>query len=157
MSATLARIQNASEIFTQFENLLETVRKNAEIDGLSYAGDVTPRQAWALFSAGAAEIVDVRTYAELQRVGYVQDTAHVEWLSGPQMEKNPHFISQLKLISKNDNIVLLLCRSGKRSVAAAEALTLSGFSNIFNILEGFEGDGKPGSGWLNHDLPVAYN
>ena len=157
MSATLARIQHASEFSSQFEYLLATARNSAALEGLNYAGDVTPRQAWALFSASAAQIVDVRTYAELQRVGYVQDTAHVEWLSGPQMEKNPHFISQLKLISKNDNIVLLLCRSGKRSVAAAEALTLSGFSNIFNILEGFEGDGKPGSGWLNHDLPVAYN
>jgi len=157
MSATLARIQHASEFSSQFEYLLATARNSAALEGLNYAGDVTPRQAWALFSAGAAQIVDVRTYAELQRVGYVQDAAHVEWLSGSQMQKNPHFLNQLEPIIKTDNIILLLCRSGKRSVAAAEALTRKGYANIFNILEGFEGDGHPGSGWLNHDLPVAYN
>ena len=157
MSATLARIQHASEFSSQFEYLLATARNSAALEGLNYAGDVTPRQAWALFSAGFAEILDVRTYGELQQVGYVQDAVHVEWLSGPQMQQNPHFIKQLKLLGKNDNIILLLCRSGKRSVAAAEALSKAGFSNIFNIQEGFEGDGRPGSGWLKQGLPAAHN
>jgi rhodanese-related sulfurtransferase len=154
-----ATIQNISApgFSSPFDYILSSARTNAKLEGVGYAGDVTPQQAWALFSAGVAEIVDVRTYAELQRVGYVQDAAHVEWLSGPQMQKNQHFISQFEQTVKDDEVVLLLCRSGKRSVAAAEALTRSGYSNIFNILEDFEGDNDPLLGWLNHDLPVAHN
>jgi rhodanese-related sulfurtransferase len=55
--------------------------------------------------------------------------------------------------------VLLLCRSGKRSVLAAEAATKAGFSRVFNVLEGFEGEiddqqHRGGSdGWRLHGLP----
>jgi rhodanese-related sulfurtransferase len=157
MSAATIQNISASGFSSQFDYILSSARTNAKLEGLNYAGDLTPQQAWALFSAGAAEIVDVRTDTELQRVGYVQDTAHVEWLSGPQMQKNPHFISQIEQIIQKDEVVLLLCRSGKRSVAAAEALTRLGYSSIFNILEGFEGDNDPLLGWLNHDLPVAHH
>jgi len=124
---------------------------------IGYAGEITPQQAWALFSSGIAELVDVRTARELQRVGFVPDAKHVEWLKGEDMQKNLRFITELNgKVDKND-VVLFLCRSGKRSVAAAQAATQAGFRHAFNVQEGFEGDGNPQRGWLHHDLPTVHN
>jgi rhodanese-related sulfurtransferase len=139
------------------ESVLAAAREIAQEDGLRYAGDVTPQEAWALFSSGAAELVDVRTGKELQRVGRVPEARHVEWLTGTGMLKNPHFIDELDSLVGKDGVVLFLCRSGKRSVAAAEAATYAGFHHAFNVLEGFEGDGSPRQGWLNHDLPSVHD
>lgn len=131
------------------------VQARAAAQSPNYAGDLTPQQAWALFSAGVAELVDVRTHRELKHVGRVPGTKHVEWLRDEDMQKNPHFLTELGGKVGKEDAVLLLCRSGKRSVAAAESATRAGFRNAFNVLEGFEGDGNPERGWLNHDLPIA--
>lgn len=132
---------------------LAASRTEAQEEELSYAGDITPQEAWELFSSGAAKLIDVRTDRELQRVGHVPETLHVEWLTGTSMSKNPRFIDQLESVADKDDVVLFLCRSGKRSVAAAEAAAYAGFKNAFNVLEGFEGDGNPRQGWLNQGLP----
>jgi rhodanese-related sulfurtransferase len=135
--------------------ILAAARETALLAGSSYAGDVTPQQAWELYSSGIAELVDVRTDKELSQIGYVLDAKHVEWLKSADMSKNSRFLYELgTLVNKND-IVLFLCRSGKRSVAAAQAATEAGYRNAFNVLEGFEGDGNPQQGWLNRGLPSA--
>lgn len=134
---------------------LAKARANAATEDLEYAGNLTPQEAWALFSSGIAELVDVRTYKELERVGYVPGAKHVEWLRGSDMAQNPRFLSQLGAKVGKEDVVLFLCRSGKRSVAAAEAATVSGYRNAFNVLEGFEGDGSPQRGWLHHGLPSS--
>ncbi|BBJ00496.1 rhodanese [Ferrigenium kumadai] len=139
------------------ESVFAAAREIAQEDGLRYAGDVTPQEAWALFSSGAAKLVDVRTARELQRVGRVPEASHVEWLTGAGMSQNPHFIDELESAIGTDDVVLFLCRSGKRSVAAAEAATYAGFRHAFNVLEGFEGDGSPRQGWLNHGLPSVHD
>lgn len=123
--------------------------------GTGYAGDLSPQQAWVLFSLGIAELVDVRTKRELLRVGSVPGAKHVEWLLDADMFQNPRFIHELKSKVGKDDVVLLLCRSGIRSVAAAKAATQAGFRNVFNVLEGFEGNGDPFQGWLNHRLPSS--
>lgn len=56
------------------------------------------------------------------------------------MVKNPSFISEASKQFGKDAIILTLCRSAKRSAGAAETLCLSGYTNVFNIMEGFEGD-----------------
>lgn len=147
----------SSEANTQSHATLAAARKAAQRSELPYAGNVTPEQAWTLFSAGIAELIDVRTGKELQRVGHVPDAGNVEWLTGSQMSKNPLFISKLGSLVGRGNVVLFLCRSGKRSTAAAEAATEAGFRNAFNVLEGFEGDGNPKLGWLNRGLPAVQN
>lgn len=135
------------------EDLLARARALGAPAGFHYAGGVTPREAWLLFSSGMAELVDVRTHRELNQVGHVPGTKHVEWLKGPEMLQNPRFIDELTgKVGKND-VVLFLCRSGKRSVAAAEAAAKAGFRHAFNVLEGFEGDGNPQRGWLRQGLP----
>ena len=86
-------------------------------------------------------------------------TAHVAWQTGPALIKNPRFLRELEKVAPKHAVVLLLCRSGKRSAAAAEAATVAGFANVFNVLEGFEGDldalqqrGESG-GWRRWGLP----
>jgi rhodanese-related sulfurtransferase len=76
------------------------------------------------------------------------------------MNRNPRFVKEFEIKVKNKSeVVLLLCRSGKRSAAAAEALAKSGFDSVFNIEGGFEGEineqqqrGARG-GWRSHSLP----
>jgi len=139
--------------------ILERVRNAAAAENKGYAGGVSPTEAWELFSSGAALIVDVRTNEERKFVGHVADTLHVPWATGTAMTRNPRFVRELENKVKKDQIVLFLCRSGKRSTEAAIAATKAGFVNAFNILEGFEGDidaqqqrGHLG-GWRSHALP----
>lgn len=144
-----------SEANIQSHAILADARDTAQSSRLPYAGNVTPEQAWTLFSSGIAELIDVRTDKELQRTGNVPNAAHIEWLTGADMSKNPSFISDLESLVGKGNVVQFLCRSGKRSTAAAEAATDAGFRNAFNVLEGFEGDGNPRLGWLNRRLPAV--
>jgi rhodanese-related sulfurtransferase len=138
---------------------LELVRTMALATGLPYAGGVPPKLAWELFSAGEALLVDVRTTEERKFVGHVPGSLHVAWASGTNLTRNPRFARELEAkVGKNANI-LLLCRSGKRSVLAAEVAAKAGFARVFNVLEGFEGEideqqHRGGSdGWRLQGLP----
>jgi len=129
------------------------------VDDPSYAGGVTPVEAWQLFSAEQALLIDVRTAEERKFVGHVPNTLHVAWATGTSMTRNPRFARELETKFKKDQILLFLCRSGKRSAEAARAATKAGFINAFNVLEGFEGEidsnGQRGrlGGWRSHSLP----
>ncbi|MBZ4209489.1 MAG: rhodanese-like domain-containing protein [Rhodoferax sp.] len=138
---------------------LELVRTVALATGLPYAGGVPPKLAWELFSAGEALLVDVRTTEERKFVGHVPGSLHVAWASGTNLTRNPRFARELEAkVGKTANI-LLLCRSGKRSVLAAEVAAKAGFTRVFNVLEGFEGEIDEqrhrggGDGWRWHGLP----
>ncbi|MEC5384937.1 rhodanese-like domain-containing protein [Uliginosibacterium sp. H3] len=138
---------------------LEQARQQANELNLPYAGGVSPRDAWALLSSGAAVLVDVRSAEERKFVGHVPGSTHVAWATGTALTRNPRFTRELEAKVKKDQVVLLLCRSGKRSALAAEAAAKAGFSNAFNVLEGFEGEinaqQQRGSsdGWRHHGLP----
>jgi rhodanese-related sulfurtransferase len=125
---------------------------------LPYAGAVTPVEAWQLVSLGAARIVDVRTPPEFKFVGSVPGTANVEW-RGNDLLPGAMFIDGLRRAAGANEAVLLLCRSGVRSHAAARAATDAGFRRVYNVLEGFEGQrnhaGHRGEvdGWRRHGLP----
>ncbi len=128
----------------------------ARVAGLKYAGNVTPEQAWTLFSEGQAGLIDVRTLQELQQTGHVPNAAHIEWLHGVERSINKQFIAELEALSDKNEVVLFLCRSGVRSISAAQAATQAGFSNAYNVTEGFEGNGNPRLGWLNRKLPSIH-
>jgi rhodanese-related sulfurtransferase len=138
---------------------LELVRTVALATGLPYAGGVPPKLAWELFLAGEAQLVDVRTTEERKFVGHVPGSLHVAWASGTNLTRNPRFARELEAKVGKDANVLLLCRSGKRSVLAAEVAAKAGFTRVFNVLEGFEGEideqqHRGGSnGWRWHGLP----
>lgn len=140
---------------------LQRARENAVSAGLPYAGAVPPLDVWALVQAGQALLVDVRSAEERHFVGQVPGSLHVAWATGTALTRNPRFVKELenKVGGNKHRPVLLLCRSGKRSALAAEAATKAGFTQIFNILEGFEGDHDSAhqrghfNGWRFHGLP----
>ncbi|MBZ8141833.1 rhodanese [Rubrivivax gelatinosus] len=139
---------------------LERARQAAREARLPYAGIVPPQEAWALVQAGLAQLVDVRTAEERKFVGQVPGSLHVAWATGTALTRNPRFVRELEArIGGKDSVVLLLCRSGKRSAAAAEAAAAAGFANVFNVGEGFEGDLDAAQqrghldGWRRRGLP----
>jgi rhodanese-related sulfurtransferase len=120
--------------------VLDNARLEASAAGLPYAGVVSPVDAWALVSAGNAVLVDVRTNEERVFVGYVPGSVHVAWATGTALTRNPRFARELEAkLGGKDKIALLLCRSGNRSAAAAEAAVKAGLALTFSVAEGFEG------------------
>jgi rhodanese-related sulfurtransferase len=140
-----------------------------------YAGDVSPTQAWDMLNSDPkAQLVDVRTMAEWSFVGLPdlsplgRQVHCVAWQDFPAMAINPGFATEAAASVKAagagaDTPVLMLCRSGARSRAAAMALTGAGFTKAYNIAGGFEGDldgerhrGRS-NGWKAAGLPWRQN
>jgi len=133
---------------------------------VSYAGDITPREAWELLSDNPeAVLVDCRTSAEWKWVGVPdlsalgRDVVYVEWNSATGVH-NDAFVDDLvaKGVTPGERPVVFLCRSGNRSIGAAEAATAAGIAPSYNVLDGFEGDldenGHRGAaGWRAIGLP----
>ncbi|BCW73154.1 rhodanese-like domain-containing protein [Arthrobacter sp. NicSoilB8] len=134
---------------------------------MSYAGDLSPQEAWDKLEAGAI-LVDVRTEGEWAHIG-VPDTApaggsrndplFIQWTLAGGVP-NPHFVEQLQQQAPETAAVELvfLCRSGARSIAAATAATAAGYTS-YNVLEGFEGETdrlgeRTVNGWKNRGLPT---
>ena len=113
----------------------------------TYAGDMTVQETWDLLASDPeAVLIDVRTTAEWAYVGLPDLTSlgktvqPISWVMFPDMSKNENFIEELAALQSNkDAPMIFLCRSGVRSIAAAEAATRAGFSRAYNVLEGFEG------------------
>ena len=144
---------------TPLADALTSARALALAAGLPYAGGVSPGVAWQLFQQGEALLVDVRSTEERKFVGHVPNSLHVAWATGTSLTRNPRFVRELEAKTGKDVTVLLLCRSGKRSALAAEAATKAGLTNVFNVLEGFEGEINAQrhrgteDGWRFHNLP----
>lgn len=123
-----------------------------------YAGDISCQTAFNWWQAGDAVLVDVRSEAELAWVGFVPGAVSVPWKHWPGMAMNGQFDAQLRSAVPANKKVLLLCRSGVRSIAAARRATELGFE-AYNVLEGFEGDPNEHGqrnrlgGWRFHGLP----
>ena len=131
----------SAQLAVNFEDaILENAIRDAHFAGLPYAGSISPVDAWALVKAERAVLVDVRSAEERKFVGYVPASIHVAWATGTSLTRNPRFLRELEAKVDKDAIVLLLCRSGKRSALAAEAATRIGYASAFNVTEGFEGD-----------------
>jgi len=139
---------------------LESIKAAALAGGVPFAGGVAPALAWTLFSTQGVLLVDVRSNEERKFVGHIPGSLHVAWATGTALTRNPRFVRELESkIGGKEAVALLLCRSGKRSALAAEAASKAGFTCIFNVLEGFEGEidaqqqrGKA-DGWRFHGLP----
>ena len=126
-----------------------------------YAGDVTPELAWRWWQSGKAVLVDIRTSAEREWVGFVPDVPAVAWKQWPGMTMNPDFDEQIRAAADGKPL-MLLCRSGVRSIASAKRATELGLT-AYNILEGFEGDPDGSAhrttrgGWKFRGLPWRQN
>ena len=133
---------------------------------VSYAGDITPREAWELLSDNPeAVLVDCRTSAEWKWVGVAdvsglgRDVVYIEWNSADGAH-NEAFVDELVAngVTPGERPVVFLCRSGNRSIGAAEAATAAGIAPSYNVLDGFEGNldenGHRGAtGWKAVGLP----
>jgi len=134
---------------------------------LGYAGEISAAEAWQRLKANPkAQLLDVRTMAEWNFVGLPdlsalgRQTHCVEWQGFPEGGRNSGFVAEAsQALGDPATPVLVMCRSGARSRAAAIALTQAGFGQAFNISDGFEGDrdgeGHRGTqnGWKAADLP----
>lgn len=151
-------------------NLRSGLRHDADamdVDGIrsaqGYAGDLRPELACNWWQRGEAVLVDVRTDAEREWVGFVPGAAAVAWKQWPGMALNAGFDTAIRSAAGDPpKPLLLMCRSGVRSIAAARRATELGLV-AYNILEGFEGDpddqahrGRQG-GWRKRGLPWRQN
>jgi sulfur dioxygenase len=127
-----------------------------------YAGDIDPQTAFDWWQAGEAVLVDIRTDAERAWVGYVPGAAEIAWKQWPGMVMNPAYDADLLAAVPKEKKVLLLCRSGLRSIPAAKRAAELGLE-AYNILEGFEGDPNGNAhrnsvgGWRHRGLPWRQN
>ena len=130
---------------------------------------LNPLEAWELLQAQArAVLIDVRSSMEYLFVGHASGSVHVAWIDEPDWVVNPHFITEVRKVMLGgvgleehgtDAPVLLICRSGKRSLEAGNVLIENGFTEVYNIAEGFEGEldsqhhRSTTGGWRYHGLP----
>ena len=133
---------------------------------MSYAGDITPQESWKLLNDNPdTVIVDVRTDAEWKWVGVPdlsglgRDVVFVEWVRSDG-SRNENFVDDLIAagVTPGDSPVIFLCRSGNRSIPAAQAATAAGIAPSYNMLDGFEGQldsegHRVSTGWRAEGLP----
>lgn len=111
---------------------------------------LTPRQAHQMLAdEPRAVLIDVRSNMEFLFVGHPTGAIHIPWIDEPDWVVNPDFARQVRELMLGGIIcdtdagcapVILICRSGKRSVDAGNALIEGGFRDVYNVLDGFEGD-----------------
>lgn len=132
---------------------------------MSYAGDITPQESWKILTENPdAVLVDVRTDAEWKWVGVPdlsglgREVVFVQWTTAAG--RNENFVPDLIAagVTPGERPVIFLCRSGNRSIPAAEAATAAGIAPSYNMLDGFEGQldeaGHRGAtGWRAEGLP----
>lgn len=123
-------------------------------------------------------LLDVRTRFEYQLIGHVESVRNIpykflttEWNAKKKRFKfveNPDFVKHVKQHFKKDDLIIVFCRSGGRSAEAARALIDAGFTNVYTMVDSFEGDkvkdpesyfqGKRmKNGWKNAGLPWTYD
>ncbi|MEO0329159.1 MAG: rhodanese-like domain-containing protein [Pseudomonadota bacterium] len=138
---------------------------------MSYAGDISCLECWKVLQEEPdSQLIDVRTTAEWNFVGFPHLTTVnkqvmlVEWQVYSSMQVNPDFVAVAdqnleQAGASKESLVFMLCRSGVRSISAAQALTVAGYKNVYNVLDGFEGNpdenGHRGNltGWKFDRLP----
>lgn len=120
-----------------------------------------PKQAWTLLGTEpAAVLLDVRDRTEFAFVGHPPGALNIPWKEAPSWQPNPGFVDEVRRrVPAAGTPLLLLCRSGQRSLDACKALAEAGYTDVTNVEEGFEGaldEHKHRStlgGWRAHGLP----
>jgi rhodanese-related sulfurtransferase len=133
-----------------------------------------PRDAWQMLQDNPKSVlIDVRSEMEFLFIGHPIGAIHISWIDGPDWLENPNFVREVRKVvlggiidDHNDQQhpvesapILLICRSGARSLEAGKALVTAGFKHVYNVLEGFEGaldnahHRSSLGGWRFHGLP----
>lgn len=138
---------------------------NKENDPVS----LLPKEAWQMMQDNPqAYMIDVRSTMEFLMVGHAAGAMHIPWLDEPDWTPNPRFCAQVRevmlggLLGADEDdgpLVILMCRSGRRSVEAGRILIESGFKNVYSVAGGFEGpldqnhQRSASAGWRFEGLP----
>lgn len=145
---------------TVLSDILNMAQAQGRALGLAYAGALLPEQAWAVLQAApAAKLVDVRSRPELDLVGRIPGAIHIEWSFYPDWKPNPDFEAQLKSQVDAESLVMFICRTGGRSNNAAMLARQLGYTEVYNVLQGFEGEANAEkqrgtlNGWKAAGLP----
>jgi rhodanese-related sulfurtransferase len=123
---------------------------------------LSPTEAWGLLQEQAdALFIDVRMEVEASCVGRPPRAVNIAWYEYPTLKPDAKaFVANVEQrASGREQTIVLICRSGLRSVDAGIALEKAGFTAIINVLDGFEGElddndqrGNDG-GWRFEGLP----
>ena len=140
---------------------------------------VSAREAYEQWKAAPdkVKIIDVRTPEEFMWVGHAPMAWKIPVVAVTYQwdaEKNqfparplPDFVARVQKIAKPDDTLMVMCRSGGRAAMAINLLAKAGFKNVYNIIDGMEGDAvqDPDSvfngqrlknGWKNAGCPWTY-
>ncbi len=131
--------------------------------------NISPKAAFQMLEDDPrAILLDIRSSMEYLFVGHPVGAIHLPWIDEPDWVINPHFVSEVRKLMLGGAVcdtedgcapIVLICRSGKRSLEAGKALLAAGLSSIHHIDEGFEGDlddhhqRSAIGGWRFHGLP----
>jgi rhodanese-related sulfurtransferase len=141
--------------------ILQKAKERGNANNLPYAGALTPLETHQILQMiPNAKLVDVRSRAELELVGKVPFANHIEWAFYPGMVANQDFAQQLAMQIDKESVVVFMCRTGGRSHNAAAVAAQLGFTEAYNMVEGFEGESTPDTrqrgqinGWKHAGLP----
>jgi rhodanese-related sulfurtransferase len=111
---------------------------------------LTPQEAWQLLQDNPrAVLVDIRSTMEFLFVGHPRGAVHIAWIDEPDWTINPHFVTDIRKLLLGGAVcdtgqpcapVILICRSGKRSLDAGRTLLDAGLQQVHHVDEGFEGE-----------------
>jgi len=135
----------------------------------SKIGGLSPLQAKQfLDEQPRAVLIDIRSNMEYLFVGHPAGAVHIPWIDEPDWTINPDFVTQVRMLllggvadheGNEQAAIVLICRSGKRSLEAGKVLIDAGFSEVYHVDEGFEGNldddhhRSSTGGWRYHNLP----
>ena len=130
---------------------------------------ISPQEAWEIMQKEPRTVmIDVRSDMEFLFVGHPVGAIHIPWIDYPDWRLNPDFVTEVRKLvlggvcyeKPNSGVpILLICRSGKRSLEAGNLLVKEGFCDVYNVAEGFEGEldekhqRSTQGGWRFHGLP----
>jgi rhodanese-related sulfurtransferase len=130
---------------------------------------ISPQEAWEIMQKEPRSVmIDVRSDMEFLFVGHPVGAIHIPWIDYPDWRLNPDFVTEVRKLvlggvcyeKPNSGVpILLVCRSGKRSLEAGNLLVKEGFCDVYNVAEGFEGEldekhhRSTQGGWRFHGLP----
>lgn len=182
--AGLALVLNLVQVSISFAGDVDTATVPAAKQTIS-KNYLSAKEAAAMKQSMGAKalMVDVRTAAEVEYVGTTDAVdANISYMiddysawddkkSRFAMSPNSGFLTKISDaltkvgLDKNSEIIVM-CRSGDRSARAADLLSNAGYTKVYSVVDGFEGDmAKEGdnkgkrtvNGWKNAGLPWSYN
>lgn len=96
-----------------------------------------------------AVFIDVRSNMEFLFIGHPMGAINIPWIDEPDWIVNPHFVTEVRKLMLGGITciddsgcapVVLICRSGKRSLEAGNLLMQNEFTEVYNVSDGFEGE-----------------